>query len=143
MKAQFVVIFVLLCSVTQAMAARVSDIASTKHNLSVTGTGGVTATSESQICVFCHTPHHAEAIPQAPLWNRQASGATYTPYASTSTDANDIAATPGGSSKLCLSCHDGTIALGSVNILNNQSNVTRSEERRVGKECRSRWSPYH
>ena len=24
-----------------------------------------------------------------------------------------------------------------------QSNTTRSEERRVGKECRSRWSPYH
>ena len=21
--------------------------------------------------------------------------------------------------------------------------VSRSEERRVGKECRSRWSPYH
>ena len=25
----------------------------------------------------------------------------------------------------------------------NISDVTRSEERRVGKECRSRWSPYH
>ena len=24
-----------------------------------------------------------------------------------------------------------------------QNNITRSEERRVGKECRSRWSPYH
>ena len=23
------------------------------------------------------------------------------------------------------------------------ADVTRSEERRVGKECRSRWSPYH
>ena len=23
------------------------------------------------------------------------------------------------------------------------SNTARSEERRVGKECRSRWSPYH
>ena len=23
------------------------------------------------------------------------------------------------------------------------SNIERSEERRVGKECRSRWSPYH
>ena len=23
------------------------------------------------------------------------------------------------------------------------SDVSRSEERRVGKECRSRWSPYH
>ena len=24
-----------------------------------------------------------------------------------------------------------------------KATVTRSEERRVGKECRSRWSPYH
>ena len=24
-----------------------------------------------------------------------------------------------------------------------QIHTTRSEERRVGKECRSRWSPYH
>ena len=24
-----------------------------------------------------------------------------------------------------------------------QQGLTRSEERRVGKECRSRWSPYH
>ena len=23
------------------------------------------------------------------------------------------------------------------------TSLTRSEERRVGKECRSRWSPYH
>ena len=23
------------------------------------------------------------------------------------------------------------------------SSISRSEERRVGKECRSRWSPYH
>ena len=32
------------------------------------------------------------------------------------------------------------------NILSSSENViglTRSEERRVGKECRSRWSPYH
>ena len=25
----------------------------------------------------------------------------------------------------------------------NDALVSRSEERRVGKECRSRWSPYH
>ena len=25
----------------------------------------------------------------------------------------------------------------------NVNNEQRSEERRVGKECRSRWSPYH
>ena len=28
-------------------------------------------------------------------------------------------------------------------ILDNGIFTTRSEERRVGKECRSRWSPYH
>ena len=28
-------------------------------------------------------------------------------------------------------------------IGSTQSSINRSEERRVGKECRSRWSPYH
>ena len=28
-------------------------------------------------------------------------------------------------------------------FFNVASELTRSEERRVGKECRSRWSPYH
>src|SRR5256884_6705568 len=34
----------------------------------------------------------------------------------------------------------------SITYLNSRGNhqfFTRSEERRVGKECRSRWSPYH
>src|SRR3712207_6756006 len=30
-----------------------------------------------------------------------------------------------------------------VNIVENEEVEERSEERRVGKECRSRWSPYH
>ena len=28
-------------------------------------------------------------------------------------------------------------------MLEHQEDFPRSEERRVGKECRSRWSPYH
>src|SRR3989441_12102538 len=28
-------------------------------------------------------------------------------------------------------------------LLGNHAHADRSEERRVGKECRSRWSPYH
>ena len=31
----------------------------------------------------------------------------------------------------------------SVTTVETAYNTTRSEERRVGKECRSRWSPYH
>src|SRR3989304_10572473 len=28
-------------------------------------------------------------------------------------------------------------------LVGHQTGKTRSEERRVGKECRSRWAPYH
>jgi hypothetical protein len=109
-----------------AGAAKVADIANTKHNLSSSGPGTVKATTETQICVFCHTPHGAENIPGAPLWNRKLSGATYTPYTSSSIEANaaELASGPGGSSKLCLSCHDGTMALGNVNVLNGRVNQT-------------------
>ena len=34
-------------------------------------------------------------------------------------------------------------ALGRNSAMLGQPITTRSEERRVGKECRSRWSPYH
>src|SRR5574341_1457478 len=32
---------------------------------------------------------------------------------------------------------------GNIGCLEKHASATRSEERRVGKECRSRWSPYH
>ena len=32
---------------------------------------------------------------------------------------------------------------GEVTVVEIDLRVGRSEERRVGKECRSRWSPYH
>ena len=36
-----------------------------------------------------------------------------------------------------------TIGLDAMGGSSSAVAVTRSEERRVGKECRSRWSPYH
>ena len=33
--------------------------------------------------------------------------------------------------------------LGDVVLMDIIEGMPRSEERRVGKECRSRWSPYH
>ncbi len=86
------------------------SIITTKHNLSISGTGTIKATSESEICIFCHTPHNSS--PRAPLWNKNISGTTYTLYNSSTLDA--VPGQPDGSSILCLSCHDGTIALGEV-----------------------------
>ena len=37
--------------------------------------------------------------------------------------------------------HAGDI--GSLEVAEKLAAFRRSEERRVGKECRSRWSPYH
>ncbi len=116
---------------SSALAERISDIRNTKHNFSATiipdlpGTAqrDAHATSESQICAFCHTPHGGTLEPKAPIWNRTLSNATYTTYDSGSLDAVDLGQ-PGGKSKLCLSCHDGTLALGSVNVLNRVENPT-------------------
>src|SRR5258708_37150326 len=36
-----------------------------------------------------------------------------------------------------------TIQAGLAAYQSNREDFERSEERRVGKECRSRWSPYH
>jgi predicted CXXCH cytochrome family protein len=87
-----------------------ASIVASKHNLSAGGPGTVKAGSESQICIFCHTPHYGAS--EAPLWNRYSSGATYLPYGSTT--AKSRPGQPTGASKLCLSCHDGTVALGSL-----------------------------
>ncbi len=121
----------------QADAQRISDVTNTLHNLSTSGPGSTRASAggTSEICVFCHTPHNATLLDQggaalrAPLWNRRVpAGSTYTPYTSSSLDAQAITdgfnAQPGGSSKLCLSCHDGTLAIGNVNVLGGQTNVT-------------------
>jgi predicted CXXCH cytochrome family protein len=106
----------LQCALVLAAAtvARAGSIAASKHNLSAAGPGSVRAESESEICVFCHTPHKASA--EAPLWNRQSPGAVYVPYASSTAKAT--IGQPTGASKLCLSCHDGTVALGMVRSRN-------------------------
>lgn len=87
-----------------------SSIINSRHNLSASGPGSIRATSEEQVCIFCHTPHNAS--PVRPLWNRNTPPNAYTVYSSSSLQAKP--GQPTGSSKLCLSCHDGTIAIGSV-----------------------------
>ena len=120
-----VALIAIAAAISPAIAQKIPDVRNTKHNLSVTGPGPVKAQSETQVCVFCHTPHGAESLP-APLWNRAQSGATYTPYTSSSLEANaaELASGPGGSSKLCLSCHDGTMAIGNINVLNGKAPAT-------------------
>lgn len=81
----------------------------------ITGSGhdfsGQSWNTTTEICIVCHTPHNANtSVANAPLWNHSLSAiASYTMY--TSATMNSVAGQPDGSSKLCLSCHDGTVAL--------------------------------
>ncbi|MFQ5797590.1 MAG: cytochrome c3 family protein [Bacteroidota bacterium] len=101
---------VLLCLLVVVQVSN-AQISNSKHNLSSSSTTtGPKSTNTNEVCVFCHTPHSQSAT--TVLWNRTASGATYTVYSSPSME--QTVPQPGSASKNCLSCHDGTVAFNSL-----------------------------
>jgi len=120
------VLFIILFSLLTLSAAWLANagtailVKDSKHNLSTSGTGSIksvtTLGGTTEICVFCHTPHSGNTA--APLWNKTSSVQSYDTYTS---DVLAGLVYPGAENpnshvktKICLSCHDGTIALGSL-----------------------------
>src|SRR5580704_4508367 len=81
------------------------------HNLSPPS--GASVYSQGSLgCTFCHAPHSGLGG-TSPLWNQTYSKATYTPYNSTTyVEQGNTQPILGVTSSLCLSCHDGTVAVG-------------------------------
>ena len=104
--------FSFLFSLFSFCPAALADesVVNSKHDLSARGPGAIRAVHETEICIFCHTPHNA--APQSPLWNRVNPRTHYRIYESSTLDAR--VDQPSGPSKMCLSCHDGSMALGNV-----------------------------
>jgi len=112
-KASLAASFIALISIPIPIGAQRSDVASTLHNLSVSGPGEIKAVDETEICKFCHIPHNA-VVPSG-LWSRRLPSVEYrTPDMRTPEGGRTATPQPDGSSRLCLSCHDGTIALGEI-----------------------------
>ena len=111
-------ILIFLFTFLQSTVIYGQSVVGSLHNLSTTSPGAIQATSESEVCIFCHTPHSSR--PVAPLWNKTDPGITYTLYNSSTLHAN--LGQPDGSAILCLSCHDGTIALG--NVVSRSTDIT-------------------
>jgi predicted CXXCH cytochrome family protein len=87
------------------------DITGSAHDFSSNGF------SQGQICLPCHTPHHSNtSVDAAPLWNHELTTATYTTHSGAGIPANE-ALDP--TSILCMSCHDGTVALDSFGGVSN------------------------
>jgi predicted CXXCH cytochrome family protein len=113
---------------------RAESIVSGKHNLSSTGPGTIKSSNETEICVFCHVPHNAKAA--GPLWNRDQPASPYIPYTSTTRKITAPGA-PTGASLLCLSCHDGTIALGKISsrtIAFGKTNFVAGDQSYIGTD---------
>jgi len=88
-----------------------SSIVGSPHNLSVTGPGLIKSVNETRICIFCHSSHNASS--EGPLWNHETTRSSgFKTYQRSTLQA--LPSQPNGATKLCLSCHDGTIAVGSV-----------------------------
>lgn len=103
----------------------VAGISTTKHNLASTSSNTIKSSDNTEICVFCHTPHDAVKNNNITLWNHALSTSSYTTYTSPTMDnavtaMGSVDATTATTSNLCLSCHDGTVAL---NAQNNPSNA--------------------
>lgn len=118
MKKLAVFLAVLMVAVVMAGGSALAGIVGSKHDLSASSTnGGIKSTDEPQICIFCHTPH--AQIANKPLWNHEVTTATYTMYSSTTLEGT-VDPAPADGSELCLSCHDGTVA---INQILNKSTV--------------------
>ncbi|HET8540031.1 MAG TPA: cytochrome c3 family protein [Anaeromyxobacter sp.] len=115
---------IALALVLQLGLGAPADVRGTKHNLAASSGNAIRALGVDEVCVFCHTPHGA--YQSRPVWNRDLSyqdGASlYALYGSTTLDSSVVR--PTGASKLCLSCHDGTLAIGSLMNLDAVRNVT-------------------
>jgi mono/diheme cytochrome c family protein len=100
------------------------SIGNTRHNLTQRQTSGDGPSGQNmdpyrndygEVCVYCHTPHGANANVTLPLWNRTIKATTYTTYASLGTTSLTQTVTqPGPNSLACLSCHDGQVAVDSI-----------------------------
>ncbi|UFS71032.1 cytochrome c3 family protein [Geomonas sp. RF6] len=109
-------IVALAGTVAFAGTAPRSGIPGSIHDMTQYGAlgGSDPEAQQGRVCAYCHTPHHAitEGNDYLPLWSHTVTTQTFTPYASATIDANiDPTTMMEGPSKLCMSCHDGSVAV--------------------------------
>jgi len=86
--------------------AAARGIGGTRHNLGFKGKVVRLYSGTTEICVFCHTPHHSNTENGLrPLWNKGNIPTNYTAYGTTM--AGTTVGSIGSTSLACMSCHDG------------------------------------
>ena len=80
------------------------------HNLGPGSSSPVTG-ARTDSCAYCHAPHSGL---NSGLWNQKLTTQTYTTYSSNTEKNITTQPTLGAVSNQCLSCHDGTVAVGAT-----------------------------
>jgi predicted CXXCH cytochrome family protein len=80
------------------------------HNLGPGSTSPITG-ARPDSCAYCHAPHSGL---NRGLWNQTLTTQNYTTYTSDTEANRGRQPTLGASSNQCLSCHDGTVAVGAT-----------------------------
>lgn len=119
------VVAIAMAAALPAHAASKS-IKLTRHNLSNWSPYAMYVKGNTtQVCVFCHAPHNADSS-EVPLWNHKDTTSTFSIksslYVKPMGGSNPNVAMdtqPKRTSKKCLSCHDGTVAIGAVTNTGN------------------------
>jgi len=107
MKVSLVALLALVAGIGRAQTG---DVLGT-HDLSMSGGSRITG-QMSAACLYCHVPH--SGIGKGPLWGQTFSSSTYSTYTSNTEQNSSVQPELGQASSLCLSCHDGTVAVGQV-----------------------------
>ncbi len=109
-------IYTLIVAVAVVFSAVMyAAVIGSAHDFSTTGPVAYADSTVTWVCVFCHTAHQSGTTVD-PLWNHTLSAtAAYGVYASDTLDAVPTEIGGGTSvSNLCMSCHDGTVAVGDL-----------------------------
>lgn len=152
MKKSMVIGLALGAFALTATSAFAGTIVNSKHDLSATGPSPLVGTGDTRICVYCHHPHNTakagtvvngKTLSYSPLWNRgMAAADNFTTYNNGTNMGHDVQygdvtdgrhvmngkPAIGGVTLLCLSCHDGSTAVGaySTNNPDFDNNGTRA-----------------
>ena len=114
---KYIFLLILLALLVLIVPLANSGVRETKHNFSSsTYSPNAFFWGTQQVCIFCHTPHHADQTYGKLLNHEYDDAQSYNMYWSPTIDMN-ISSSPHEGSLLCLSCHDGTIAINSLNNL--------------------------
>ena len=113
-RAAFIALLLLFAAATvklpRAQVNSKASIINSKHDFRAGSSAELRSATGNDTCVFCHTPHNSS--PGTYLWNHKLSNRDFPAYSSSTLQSTVTGIQPQDVSKLCLSCHDGTIALG-------------------------------